>query len=105
MRSAAEQQRCCVRCNLTQDADVIARVIFKCRAGRVPVSRGGHPLGGINVGLCDERVEGNGQEHHAQQKCAACRDREVAALCSLFPGQQLNIRTIMRLPELSYSTL
>lgn len=68
------------------------------------MSSGGNLLCGVDVSLCDKRVEGNGKQHHAQQKCAARRDREVAALCSLFPGQQFNIRTKIRLPELSYST-
>jgi len=51
------------------------------------VGRSGHALGGVDVSLCDKRVEGYGQEHHAQQKCAA-----GTALSSLFTRQQSDIQ-------------
>ena len=54
------------------------------------MGRGGHPLCGVDVSLCDKCVERNGKQHHAQQKRSARRTREVAALCSLFPRQQLD---------------
>ena len=45
---------------------------------------------GIDVGLRNERVERDGQQHHAQQKCAPRHRREATCLCSLLPRQQLN---------------
>jgi hypothetical protein len=41
------------------------------------------------VGLRNERIERDGQQHHAQQKCAPRHSREATCLCSLFPRQQL----------------
>ena len=61
-------------------------------------------LCGIDVGLRDERIERNGQQHHAQEKCAARANREAAGLCSLLPSQQLSIQRKMVLRMLSYST-
>jgi hypothetical protein len=49
-------------------------------------------LCGIDVGLRYKRIERNGQEHHAQEKCAARANREAAGLCSLLPRQQLSIQ-------------
>lgn len=45
---------------------------------------------GIDVGLRNERIERDGQQHHAQQKCAPRHSREARCLCSLFPRQQLD---------------
>jgi hypothetical protein len=45
---------------------------------------------GIDVGLRNERIERDGQQHHAQQKCAPRHSREATCLCSLFPRQQLD---------------
>jgi hypothetical protein len=53
------------------------------------VSRGSDLSSGINVGLRNERIERDGQQHHAQQKCAARSSGEATCLCSLFPRQQL----------------
>jgi len=56
------------------------------------VSGSGHLRSGIDVGLRNERIERDGQQHDAQQKCAPRRSREATGLCSLFPRQQLNIQ-------------
>ena len=64
------------------------------------MGRSSYLLRGINVGLRYKSIEGNGQEHHAQQKCASRRSRQAARLCSLFPCRQLNIQPMqMRKPE------
>jgi len=49
-------------------------------------------LGGIDVGLRDKRIERNGQQQYAQEKCATRSNREAAGLCSLLPRQQLSIQ-------------
>jgi hypothetical protein len=62
-------------------------------------------LGGIDVGLRDKRIERNGQQQHAQEKCAVRADREAAGgRCSLLPRQQLSIQRKMLLRMLTYST-
>jgi hypothetical protein len=45
---------------------------------------------GIDVGLRNECIERDGQQHHAQQKCVPRHSREAGCLCSLFPRQQLD---------------
>jgi len=99
VRRAAEQQWRRVRGNLTKYAEVIAGVIFKCRTGRVTMGSSSYLLRGIDVSLRDKSIEGNGQEQHAQHKCASRRSRQPARLNSLFPRQQLNIQP-MRMRKL-----
>src|SRR3569832_1089594 len=53
------------------------------------VSRGSDLGGRIDVCLRNERVERDGQQHHAQQKCATRRSGEATCLCSLSTRQQL----------------
>ena len=60
-------------------------------------------LCGIDVGLRYKRIERNGQEHHAQEKCAARANREAAGLCSLLPRQQLSIQRENAAAGASYS--
>ncbi len=52
------------------------------------MSRGSHLSGGIDVSLCNERVERDGQQHHAQQNCAPRGSGEATYPCSLFLRQQ-----------------
>ena len=89
LQLSREDQRRRVGSDLTEYAQVIAGVTFERRAGGMAVSRSSDLSGRIDVSLRNERVERDGQQHHAQQKCATRRSGEATCLCSLFPRQQL----------------